>query len=144
MNGHGGNDFVPFIRQVQCDLNVHVFLCNWWEVGNDKYGEIFKATESHAGEMETSAILAASPELVEPNIAGDGRVRPYLFEALDKGWVRTSRTFAKLNDHCGVGDPSAATAEKGRKYFDLVCGRITAFLVQLAQAPIDNLFPHKP
>jgi len=36
LNGHGGNEFSPLIRQVQSDLDVHVFLCDWWKVGHDK------------------------------------------------------------------------------------------------------------
>ena len=144
LNGHGGNDFLPLIRQIQTELPVHVFLCDWWRVGQDHYGQIFAAPDDHAGEFETSVALALHPELVEPNVAGDGAARPFRFEALQQGWVRTSRDFARLNDHCGVGDPSGATAEKGRRYLDLVCARITAFLVELAQAPIDQHFPQLP
>jgi creatinine amidohydrolase len=144
LNGHGGNDFLPLIRQIQSEFPVHVFLCDWWRVGQDHYGEIFAAPDDHAGEFETSVALALYPELVELDVAGDGAARPFRFEALQKGWARTSRDFARLNDHCGVGDPSRATAEKGRRYLDLVCERITAFLVELAQTPIDQCFPHVP
>jgi creatinine amidohydrolase len=144
LNGHGGNDFVPFIRQIQCDIDVHVFLCNWWQVGSDKYNEIFEKSDDHAGEFETSVALHLYPELVEMNNAGDGTVRPFRFKALEKGWVRTSRNFAKLNENCAAGVPTAASAEKGKKYLDLVCERISQFLVQLAEEQIDEFFPHKP
>jgi len=142
INGHGGNDFVPLIRQVQDDIDVHVFLCNWWQVGQDHYDDIFDKPDDHAGEFETSVALAICPELVDLAVAGEGRTRPYRFEALRQGWVHTSRDFARLNDHCGVGDPTHASAEKGRAYLDLVCGRISAFLVELAELPIDAHFPH--
>lgn len=144
LNGHGGNDFVPLIRQVQADLPVHVFLCNWWTVGQDRYGEFFERPDDHAGELETSVALALFPEHVHLAQAGDGQARPFRFEALQKGWVRTSRDFSRLNDHCAAGDPSRATAEKGRRYLDLVCERITAFLIELAGTPIDAAFPHAP
>jgi len=144
INGHGGNDFTALIRQIQSDLPVHVFLCNWWTVGHDRYDEIFEASDDHAGEFETSVALALYPELVERGVAADGRARPFRFEALEKGWVRTSREFSRLNDHCGVGDPSRASAEKGRQYLDLVCERVSRFLVELAQTPIDEHFPHVP
>jgi creatinine amidohydrolase len=144
INGHGGNDFTALIRQIQTDLPVHVFLCNWWTVGHDRYDEIFEAPDDHAGEFETSVALALYPELVELKVAADGRARPFRFEALEKGWARTSRDFARLNDHCAVGDPSRASAEKGRKYLDLVCERVSGFLVELAQTPIDEHFPHVP
>jgi creatinine amidohydrolase len=143
VNGHGGNEFTALIRQIQCDLDVHVFLCNWWQVGRDRYDEIFEVSDDHAGEFETSIAFALYPELVEPNVAGNGKTRPFRFEALEKGWVRTSRDFARLNDHCAAGDPTRASAEKGKKYLDLVCDRISDFLVELAQTPIDEYFPHK-
>lgn len=141
VNGHGGNEFMPLIRQVQCDLDVHVFLCNWWLVGQDVYKTTFQAADDHGGEMETSVAMALWPELVEMSAAGSGAARDFRFEALRKGWVRTSRDFSRVNDHCAVGDPSAATAEKGRKYLAVVCERVAQFLVELALSPIDKAFP---
>lgn len=143
LNGHGGNDFKPLIRQIQADLDVFVFLCNWWLVGSDRYKEIFELPDDHGGEMETSVAMALYPELVEMhNHPGDGRVPPFRFEALQKGWVQTSRDFARLNDHCATSDPSRATADKGRRYLDLCCRRIADFLVELAQSPLDERFPY--
>lgn len=144
VNGHGGNDFMPLVRQVQCDLDVHVFVSNWWKVGHDKYDEIFEKPDDHGGEFETSVALALYPELVEMQYAGTGEARPFRFEALTKGWVQTSRDFAKLNDHCGVGNPEAATAEKGRKYLELVCQRLSSFIVQVATEDSDCCFPQVP
>lgn len=144
LNAHGGNDFTPLIRQIQCDLDVHVFLCDWWTVGRDRYDEIFQTPDDHAGEFETSVALALCEDLVEPDVARRAEARPFRFEALERGWVRTSRRFAKLNDACAVGDPTAASAAKGRKYLELVCERISGFLVALAEAPIDDAFPHVP
>jgi len=142
LNGHGGNEFISLIRQMQTELDVHLFLCNWWQVGSDQYNTIFEKPDDHAGEFETSVALALYPELVQLEQAGDGKVRPFRFEALRKGWVRTSRNFAKLNDHCASADPAAATAAKGHQYLDLVCERISNFLVELSQDEIDEHFPH--
>jgi len=142
-NGHGGNEFKPLIRQIQCDMDVFVFCCNWWQVGMDCYDEIFTAPEDHAGQMETSVAMALHPELVEIDLAGHGRIPEFRFKALRAGWVKTSRNFAMLNDHCAIGSPKDASAEKGRKYIDIVCSRISEFLVELAQSPIDEHFPYK-
>ena len=143
LNGHGGNDFKPLIRQIQSDLDVYVFLCNWWQVGLDKYDEIFTKPDDHAGQMETSLAMELYPELIEPDVAADGSARPFRFEALQKGWLSTSRDFGKINDCCAVGDPSDSSAEKGKKYLELVCGRVSDFLVELAEAEIDEHFPHQ-
>ena len=144
LNGHGGNDFAPLVRQIQCDMDVHVFVCNWWTVGSDRYDEIFDAPDDHAGQFETSVALALYPELVEAEVAGDGKTREFRFEALRQGWARTSRKFSRLNDHCAAGNPAGASAERGRQYLDLVCGRISTFLAELANTPIDESFPHVP
>ena len=144
LNGHGGNDFLSLIRQTQSDLDTHLFLCNWWTVGHDRYAEIFDAPDDHGGEFETSVAQLLWPELVDFETAGDGKPRPWLFGAIEKGWVRTSREFRRLNDHCAVGDPAAASPEKGKAYLDIVCTRISEFLTQLAHAKIDKYFPHAP
>jgi len=144
LNSHGGNDFGPLVRQLQCDRDVHVFICDWWTVGRDRYEEIFDKPDDHAGQMETSVALAICPELVETDQAGDGKARSFRFEALEKGWVRTSRDFAKLNDHCGVGDPSGASAERGQAYLRIIYQRVTDFLAELATAGIDDTFPMSP
>ena len=144
LNGHGGNEFKPLIRQIQCDMDVHVFLCNWWLVGRDRYDAIFTKPDDHAGQFETSVAMALYPDLIEPNVAGNGAARAFRFEALRKGYVSTSRDFAKLNDHAACGDPAESTAERGRKYLDLVVERISGFLVQLAKERIDEHFPHVP
>jgi creatinine amidohydrolase len=144
INSHGGNDFVPLMRDLQHELDIHTFLCNWWTVASDKYSGIFEKPDDHAGELETSVALALYPELVEHDKAKDGSVRPFRFEALRKGWLRTPRNFARLNDHAAVGDPSHATADKGRRVLDIVCERVTTFLVELSATEIDEHFPHTP
>jgi creatinine amidohydrolase len=143
LNGHGGNDFIPMIRQIQCDLDIHCFVCDWWKVGFDRYNTIFSKPDDHGGEFETSVALALYPDLVDLKQAKDGRIRPFKFEALRKGWIKTSRRFKRLNDHCGVGNPSKASKKKGDEYLDLVCGRISEFLIQLAESPLDEYFPQK-
>jgi creatinine amidohydrolase len=142
-NGHGGNNFLPLVRQVQCDLDSHVFLCNVWEVGHDEYARIFATPDDHAGEMETSIALELWPDLVEMAAARNAKARPFRFEAMTRGWVKTSRTFSKLNDLCAVGDPRAATARKGKRYLELTCSRLGRFLAELAAAKIDRTFPQR-
>jgi creatinine amidohydrolase len=144
VNGHGGNDFIPFIRQIQSETDVFVFLCDWWKVGQDHYNDIFENPGDHAGELETSVAMALFPQLIEPGVAGSGKAKASRFEAVRQGWVRTSRDFAKLNDHCAAGDPSKASADKGRRYIDLVVERLSRFLADLAQSPIDDTFPFVP
>jgi creatinine amidohydrolase len=144
INGHGGNDFTPLVRQIQADLGVFIFWCNVYEVGQDKHNEIFDTADDHAGELETSMALALFPELVELEQADSGASRPFQFEALEQGWIKTSRMFSNLNDHCGNADSSLSTAEKGQQYLDFICNRISNFLIELAEADVNDHFPHFP
>ena len=141
VNGHGGNDFTPFVREFQAETDIHVFVCDWWKVGADRYREIFAEPDDHAGEMETSVALALFPHLVELDRAGSGVPAPFRFRALREGWVRTSRRFARLNDHCAAGVPDAATPEKGQAYLDIVITRIAEFVTELAAAKLDEALP---
>jgi len=43
INGHGGNDFNPLVRQIQSELDVHMFWCNFYEI-KDKDNKIFDKT----------------------------------------------------------------------------------------------------
>ncbi len=140
LNGHGGNDFSTFIRQTQCRLDAHLFQCNWWQVGSDRYDEFFDKPDDHAGIMETSVALALYPELVESQNAQSGATPPYRFEALRQKWVRTSRRFSRMNDHCAAGNPQGASAEAGQRYLDLVCDRIATFLIELSNSTLDPDF----
>src|SRR6266852_6236056 len=53
--------------------------------------------------------------------------------------------FSDLGDHAGeletgVGNPAAATADKGRQYVEAVSEKIGSFLVELAQADTGTLY----
>lgn len=144
INGHGGNEFKPFIRQIQTEMDVFVFLCDWWKVGLDNYDRIFTKPDDHAGQFETSIAMALYPDLIEPDVAGSGKAKPFRFKALQQQWVQTSRDFAKLNDHCASADPSGASAEAASRYIDIVCERLSQFLAELAQSPLDDNFPYEP
>ncbi|GAC1659082.1 MAG: creatininase family protein [Gemmatimonadaceae bacterium] len=138
-NGHGGNDFRQMIRELQ--PNTPVFLCalNWYSVISPK--EYFDDPGDHTGELETSVMLHAAPQLVAPlHQAGAGTERRPRIAALRDGWVWTPRRWTQISADTGVGDPSRATAEKGRRYVAAVAARIGAFLTELAAADPTRLY----
>jgi creatinine amidohydrolase len=47
-----------------------------------------------------------------------------------------------LTTNTGVGNPHAASAEKARRFMDLLVPRLAGFLVELSAAPIDERFPY--
>jgi len=149
LNMHGGNELKSIVRELYNSVDAHLFVCNWWEVVADRAGEIFDKPEDHAGEMETSIMLSAYPELVARDAAGDlaaadGSVQPCRFEAVRRGWVRISRPWHALTESTGSGDPRAATAAKGDAVLELLAERIGSFLLELSSAEIDDAFPMQP
>ncbi|GAA4429396.1 creatininase family protein [Bremerella cremea] len=147
LNSHGGNEMKPLLRELYGKTEAHVFLCNWFKVlDGDDYHQIFKHNEDHAGEMETSLILAYNPELVARRSDGSfdadsGAVRPMQFEALEKGWVSITRPWHLLTTNSGSGNPHEATAEKGEQLLQILANRLAPFLVQLSAANVDDSFP---
>lgn len=142
VNGHGGNDFLkPFVREMMGRSSVFICVIDWWKVGHDRYNEVFAERDDHAGEMETSLLLALHPELVAFEQAGDGAAAPTRFEAINKGWVSISRQWNLLTETTGVGNPLQATAEKGEAYLEIVVDRLSRFVVELSAAEMDERFP---
>lgn len=149
LNGHGGNDLKPVLRELHGRTSVHLFLCDWYrDASVDAQGEIFEDPGDHAGEMETAFALAYFPELVDTDpesgeITGDdGAVRKTRFEALNEGWVTITRPWHLLTRNTGAGDPRPATAEKGRRLMEVLVQRLSGFLVELAASPLDERFPY--
>ncbi len=73
--------------------------------------------------------------------AGPGAMRKTKLEAVNKGWVSMTRPWHLLTEDTGAGDPSAATAEKGKKLMDVLTMRIGDFLYELAMTRMDEEFP---
>lgn len=139
LNGHGGNDFRAAVRELQGESEVLVCLVDWFRIPVDP--GLFQEPGDHAGEMETSLMLHLAPELVAPlSDAGPGRTRPFTVAALREGWAWTPRDWPRVTEDTGSGDPAAATAEKGERYFRHVTEEIAAFLVELAGTDPGRLY----
>jgi len=140
MNGHGGNDFKQMLREVQAQY-PQMFLCtmNWFRAID--WHQYFDEPGDHAGEMETSAMMHIAPHLVLPlSEAGDGKSNNFKLKGLQEGWVWAQREWSKATNDTGVGNPAQATAEKGRLYLEDTAKQIATFLVELAQADIQDLY----
>ena len=147
LNSHGGNDVKPVLRELYGRTAGQLFLCNWYQIIGDVYGEIFDEPDDHAGEMETSVALAYCPELVarRPDgslTADQGQKAPTRFEAVNQGWVSITRPWHLLTTNAGAGNPHAAAAEKGRKLMEILVERLAGFLVELSEAKLDERFPY--
>ena len=146
LNGHGGNELKSFLRESYGKIDAKLFLCDWFRCFNDEYKNIFERPDDHAGEMETSLVLALAPELVAQDengrfLADDGAAKQTRFEAVNRGWVSVTRPWHLLTTNTGSGNPHKATAAKGEQVLALIEERLAQFLVELATTPINETFP---
>jgi len=140
LNGHGGNDFKPMIREIQTAIPaVIIATLNWWQIVKDK--EYFVEPGDHGGEMETSNMLYIVPDLVLPlTEAGDGKERKLKLDAFKQGWAWTQREWRFASEDTGIGNPKAGTAEKGKLYLEAIISKIADFVTGFAKADAHNMY----
>jgi creatinine amidohydrolase len=139
LNGHGGNDFRQMIRELQPQVSLFLCTINWYQVVDPK--SFFSDLGDHAGELETSVMLHVAPETARPlSEAGPGAARHFKIAAFREGWAWAPRRWRQVTDDTGVGNPAAATAEKGRRYVEAVSEKIAEFLVELARADPEKMY----
>jgi creatinine amidohydrolase len=134
LNGHGGNQFQPLVRDVQGEQGMLIVVANFYQMCPAAKERIFEAPGDHADELETSLLLHLCPELVELKEAGPGNRVPFAIKSLNQPGVWTPRPWSHSHPDTGSGDPSRATAEKGQQYFDAVTAALADLLTDLANA----------
>jgi creatinine amidohydrolase len=131
LNGHGANDFRQIIRELQPRTRVFLAAVNWYACVDPR--GYFEDLGDHAGELETSVMLLAHPALVRPLAeAGEGRARRPRVTGLREGWAWAPRRWTQVTADTGIGDPRAATAEKGARFTEAVVQRLAGLLAELA------------
>jgi creatinine amidohydrolase len=139
LNGHGGNDFRQMIRELQ--PKVKCFLCavSWYKVADQK--AYFSDLGDHAGELETSVMLHIAPDLVlSLSDAGDGHERKAKIAAMREGWAWAPRRWTQVTADTGIGDPRAATREKGERFLNETVEKLGRFLIDVAKMNPNELY----
>lgn len=141
LNGHGGNNFKPMVRELGVKYpDMFIAFCNWFQA-IDKQNFFDHPDGDHADEMETSLVMYLRPELVLPlEEAGKGEARQYKIEALRENWAWAERQWSEVTEDTGVGDPGKATAEKGKACFEAVTKKVSTLFVDLANADLADLY----
>ena len=144
LNGHGGNELKPLMRELHHRTGVFLCVCDWYRMAADLYPTIFDKPGEHADEVETSLGLAFSRSSSTWNWPTRARPgRPVSKRSTAAGSASPApgtwppRTPA-------LGDPRAASADKGQRLMDALVERLARFLVELAAVPIDDDFPYGP
>ena len=143
LNGHGGNQFQPLVRDLMAELTMLVVVVNFYEIAPKVRTSVFEAPGDHADEMETSLVMHLAPDLVELDHAGPGQRREFDLAALRQPGVWTPRPWAQCHPDTGSGDPSQATAAKGAQYFEAVSRGVANVMLDLSRATPGEL-PYLP
>ncbi|MCF8335598.1 MAG: creatininase family protein [Bacteroidales bacterium] len=140
LNGHGGNEFKPMIRELGLKYpDVFIAVCQWFQSVDKK--KHFDNTGDHADEMETSLMLHLTPESVLPlNQAGDGAARKFKISAFNESWAWTERQWNQVTRDTGIGNPKKASKEKGEQYFREVTQKISRLLIELSETDVEDMY----
>ncbi len=151
LNSHGGQ--VGILDIVARDLrerhNLLVYSVNWFNLplGADVEG-LFSAEEHrygiHAGEIETSMMLALAPEQVDmvqaQNFASSAQQQAKKFDILGNGKsAKLGWQMQDYNAQGAVGNAAAATADKGRVVLDAAGLALAQLLIEIDGLPLSTL-----
>jgi Uncharacterized protein, putative amidase len=132
INGHGGNNFKNMIRDLAIDFpSITIAVVDWFAI--EPQSSYFKCHDDHAGEMETSVMMHFHPEWVLPlEQAGDGKEHQFAIASLNQKIAWTPRRWNFATTDTGIGNPKAASAEKGQQYINVVTDKIAILLQEMA------------
>jgi creatinine amidohydrolase len=151
-NSHGGNVAVLDVvaRELRVRHGMLVVVASWSRLGQPQglYSEWEQAYGIHGGDMETSVMLALTPDVVKMEKA-------HKFHSLQErlvqkhkhlrahgtapfGWIAQD-----LGPHGTVGDASIATAEKGKMTIDVVTDKMIELLQDVHAFDLEALYAPK-
>lgn len=125
VNGHGGNqpDMAVSLQKVKERYpDSRVFAVSHWKAAEPLLDEIREAGPhgwGHAGEMETSLMLAIRPDLVKGELPPRDGTHPES-EYADR--VSQFLRMDEMTEQGIYGDPAYGTAEKGERMFEAIAG----------------------
>jgi creatinine amidohydrolase len=155
LNSHGGQvgamDLVA--RDLRARLSMLVYSISWFNLPlRDAAGQdvsaLFSADEHrfgiHAGEIETSMMLALRPERVRRDKAeyfrSTSQDRAERFATLGNGRsAKLGWMMQDVNANGAAGNAAAATADKGHALLDAAGRALAQALVEIDQLPPDTL-----
>lgn len=137
VNGHGGNQALlqALALSLRHELRVHLLALSYWNLIAQEAAAIRESAPggiAHACEMETSIQLYLHPDRVKMGEAVSHPVRPALsFLAKDlllPGKAQLPAPFRERTPSGVMGDPTTATAEKGRRFLEAAVERLAECL----------------
>lgn len=160
LNAHGGHvgamDVVA--RDLRARLGMLVYSVNWYQlpltnVQGEDLNSLFSPHEHrfgvHAGDVETSAMLALQPHRVRmelaQNFASSAEQRAAHFPILGNG--RSAKLAWQMQDYNpagAAGNAAAATAQKGQALIEAAGRSLAQLLLEIDRLPASILQHKKP
>jgi creatinine amidohydrolase/Fe(II)-dependent formamide hydrolase-like protein/7-cyano-7-deazaguanine synthase in queuosine biosynthesis len=144
INAHGGNS--PALNHAAQMINrdARIFACV--DTGETSDVDISKLIETpndvHAGEFETSTSLAVRPHLVRTDKAGK-KVPKFSSRYLNFSSKRAVSWYAhtkKISPTGVMGDPTKASAEKGKRIWEIMIAHLVAFVEDLKNMTLEEIY----
>jgi creatinine amidohydrolase len=136
INSHGGNQAalgVAVQQMAAAHPDATIVGATYWTVAANELNSLRESPPGgigHAGELETSILLAVAPQLVHMDRAEPDGTQPASSfsqgEMLIPPKISVPKSFSKFTHHGGFGDPTLATAAKGEKFLDAIVRRVAA------------------
>jgi creatinine amidohydrolase len=129
LNGHGGNEAAlrVIVEQLSPAFEGVVACVNYWHLAAPQFAQILERQPGvqHACEAETSMVLALRPELVDPTRFAEASFA----EGQGPGGAAYRwRSFAARTASGVIGDPTAASAEKGERLLEAAAAALAELL----------------
>ena len=140
LNSHGGNDFKILLRELGAKYpKMWLATSSWFKILD--HSTYFETPGDHADEIETSLMMHLRPDLVRPlSEAGVGLERKSKIAAMREGWLWAERPWSEISADTGVGDPKAATPEKGALFFEAITTKLAAMYLEVCKADMTDLY----
>ncbi len=146
VNGHGGN--TPALDQAVRILRhegIYAFVFEWWNSIPELIASSCRIPHDHAGEMETSVILAVEPELVDRDRYAEAAAGGVTEWGRIVHGVRLPLDTVEFTRSGTVGDPDGSDAEKGARFIGASARELALFCAWLAERSDAELaFPGRP
>lgn len=134
LNGHGGNiaALTVIVNELAPALNAPIATTTYWLLAQPAFAKILEkqANVRHACEAETSMVLALKPELVDMSQAANavGPTSPELVTVIGTAAAHRWQSFRSRTSHGAIGDPRAASAEKGERLLKAAADAIASLI----------------
>lgn len=136
INGHGGNIFKGFIRDLACEKPEFLILSSEWYTFIPRKDYFEESIDDHAGEQETSVMMHYYPELVDLTLAGRGDAKSFAIQGLNEKVAWVPRNWSAVSSDTGIGNPLKASASKGKAYAEAVVNKYVSLIKDICQKPL--------